>query len=132
MESCFALSSKVKLSFEYYGCNGFSMFEIQCDKSRCVKREACSNIIYLCGKKEEEEEEDGKFNKLLPPVNIKATAGGITKIPTNQSATAKLITKQLVTVRRRLVVSTDKITNVFPITVICQEKRTRKTDSHER
>lgn len=52
------------------------------------------------------------------PTSIKATAGGITKIPTSQSATAKLITKQLVTVRNRRVVSTDNITSVFPITVI--------------
>lgn len=52
------------------------------------------------------------------PINITATAGGITKIPTNQSATARLITKQLVTVRNRRVVSTDNITSVFPITVI--------------
>lgn len=52
------------------------------------------------------------------PTSIKATAGGMTKIPTSQSATAKLITKQLVTVRNRRVVSTDNITNVFPITVI--------------
>lgn len=42
----------------------------------------------------------------------------MTNIPTSQSATAKLITKQLVTVRSRRVVRTDKITNVFPITVI--------------
>lgn len=66
-----------------------------------------------------------KFNKHLP-TSIKATAGGITKIPTNQSATAKLITKQLVTVRKRLVVSTDKITNVFPITVIYKTKNSVK------
>ena len=46
-----------------------------------------------------------------------ATAGGMTKSPTSQSATARLITKQLVTVRRRRVVSTDKMTSVLPITV---------------
>lgn len=46
-----------------------------------------------------------------------ATAGGITKRPTSQSATASDMTKQLVTVRRRRVVSTDNMTNVFPITV---------------
>lgn len=39
-------------------------------------------------------------------------------MPTSQSATAKLITKQFVTVRKRRVVSTARITNVFPITVI--------------
>lgn len=62
-----------------------------------------------------------KLNKHLP-TSIKATAGGITKIPTNQSATARLITKQFVTVLSLRVVSTDKITNVFPITVICKKK----------
>lgn len=46
-----------------------------------------------------------------------ATAGGMTNRPTSQSATARLITKQLVTVRSRRVVNTDKITKVFPITV---------------
>lgn len=56
------------------------------------------------------------------PTSIKATAGGMTKMPTSQSATAKLITKQLVTVRNRRVVSTDNITNVFPITVIWETR----------
>lgn len=46
------------------------------------------------------------------------TFGGITNIPTSQSATAKLITKQFVTVRNRLVVITANITNVLPIIVI--------------
>lgn len=52
------------------------------------------------------------------PIRWTATAGGITNNPTSQSATARLITKQFVTVRNRLVVSTDKMTSVFPITVI--------------
>lgn len=39
-------------------------------------------------------------------------------MPTIQSATAKLITKQLVTVRSRRVVITDRITSVFPNIVI--------------
>lgn len=51
---------------------------------------------------------------LYIPINCTATEGGITNIPTNQSATAKLITKQLVTVRNRLVVNTDNMTNVLP------------------
>jgi hypothetical protein len=42
------------------------------------------------------------------------TFGGITNIPTNQSATARLMTKQFVTVRSRLVVVTAAITSVFP------------------
>lgn len=46
-----------------------------------------------------------------------ATAGGITKIPTSRSATAKFITKQFVTVRSLRVVKTDSITSIFPITV---------------
>lgn len=47
-------------------------------------------------------------------MSVYATAGGITHIPTNQSAMAKDMTKQLVTVRRRLVVITAKITSVLP------------------
>lgn len=43
-----------------------------------------------------------------------ATAGGMTHTPTNQSAIAKDITKQFVTVRRRLVVMTAKMTRVLP------------------
>lgn len=39
-------------------------------------------------------------------------------MPTIQSATARLITKQLVTVRSRRVVMTDKIIRVLPNTVI--------------
>lgn len=39
-------------------------------------------------------------------------------MPTIQSATARLITKQLVTVRSRRVVMTDKIIKVLPSTVI--------------
>lgn len=46
------------------------------------------------------------------------TFGGITNNPTSKSATAKLITKQFVTVRNRLVVITANITNVLPIIVI--------------
>uniref|UniRef100_A0A8W7PKM2 Uncharacterized protein n=1 Tax=Anopheles coluzzii TaxID=1518534 RepID=A0A8W7PKM2_ANOCL len=41
----------------------------------------------------------------------------MTKMPTSQSATARLMTKQLVTVRRRRVVITDSMTSVLPITV---------------
>lgn len=51
------------------------------------------------------------------PINCRATAGGITKMPTNQSATAKDITKQLVTVLNRRVVKIAIITNVLPTTV---------------
>lgn len=53
----------------------------------------------------------------------------MTNSPTNQSATAKLITKQLVTVRKRRVVITANITNVFPNTVISMsdEKNSSKT-----
>lgn len=51
------------------------------------------------------------------PMRCTATAGGITKMPTRRSATARLITKQFVTVRRRRVVNTANITRVFPITV---------------
>lgn len=47
----------------------------------------------------------------------------MTKIPTNQSATAKLITKRFVTVRNLRVVMTDKITKVFPIIVITINKQ---------
>lgn len=64
------------------------------------------------------------MKQLNLPVSITKTAGGITKMPTSQSATARLITKQLVTVRNRRVVNTDNITNVFPITVICNGKAT--------
>uniref|UniRef100_A0A182J7R4 Uncharacterized protein n=1 Tax=Anopheles atroparvus TaxID=41427 RepID=A0A182J7R4_ANOAO len=63
------------------------------------------------------------------------TAGGITKIPTSQSATARLITKQLVTVRRRRVVTTDSITSVLPTTVITisrQKSATRTSFFHVR
>ena len=68
------------------------------------------------------------------PKRNTATAGGMTKSPTSQSATARLITKQLVTVRRRRVVSTDKMTNVLPITVTTistQNMETRKPWSRE-
>lgn len=44
-----------------------------------------------------------------------ATAKGITNVPTNQSATARDIMKQFVTVLKRLVVITAIIINVFPI-----------------
>ena len=65
------------------------------------------------------------------PKRNTATAGGMTKSPTSQSATARLITKQLVTVRRR---RTDKMTNVLPITVTTistQNMETRKPWSRE-
>lgn len=52
-----------------------------------------------------------------PTENTK-TAGGMTKVPTIQSATAKLMTKRFVTVRSRLVVMTDRITRVLPIIVM--------------
>lgn len=45
------------------------------------------------------------------------TAGGMTQVPTSQSVMAKLRTKQFVTVRRRRVVTTAKITRVLPTTV---------------
>jgi len=41
-------------------------------------------------------------------------AGGITAKPTNKSAAARLETKQLVTDRNRLVVTTAAITRVLP------------------
>lgn len=41
----------------------------------------------------------------------------MTQVPTSQSVMAKLRTKQFVTVRRRRVVKTDKITSVLPTTV---------------
>lgn len=63
-----------------------------------------------------------KFEYHSPTKNT-ITAGGITKIPTSQSATAKLITKRFVTVRKRLVVKTDKITKVFPMIVITINKQ---------
>lgn len=53
----------------------------------------------------------------LLPFNLYATAGGITNIPTNQSATANDITKQFVTVRNLLVVKTANMTKVLPMTV---------------
>lgn len=52
------------------------------------------------------------------PTKCTATAGGITKMPTKRSATARLITKQFVTVRRRRVVIIAIITNVLPSIVI--------------
>lgn len=63
------------------------------------------------------------------PTEKTKTAGGITKMPTNQSATARLITNRLVTVLKRRVVMTDKITKVFPIIVmiINKQKRTIST-----
>lgn len=48
-------------------------------------------------------------------------------MPTSQSVMAKFITKQFVTVRNRLVVNTDSITRVFPITVMKINKRHRIT-----
>lgn len=57
------------------------------------------------------------------PTEKTKTAGGITKMPTSQSATAKLMTNRLVTVLRRRVVMTDKITKVFPIIVIIINKQ---------
>lgn len=56
-----------------------------------------------------------KYN--LPTEKTK-TAGGITKIPTNQSATARLITKRFVTVLNLRVVITERMTKVFPIIVM--------------
>jgi len=52
--------------------------------------------------------------ELILPINCTATAGGITKIPTSQSATASDITKQFVTVRSLLVVITATIIRVLP------------------
>lgn len=65
-----------------------------------------------------------KFYCHSPTTNTK-TAGGMTKIPTIQSATARLITKRFVTVLNLLVVMTDKITNVFPIIVIIISKQNK-------
>lgn len=62
------------------------------------------------------------FQYHSPTENTK-TAGGMTKIPTSQSATAKLITKRFVTVLNLRVVMTDKITKVFPIIVITINKQ---------
>lgn len=59
-----------------------------------------------------------------PTINTN-TAGGKTKIPTSQSATARLITKQLVTVRNLLVVITDAITNVLPMIVTAISKQNK-------
>lgn len=50
-------------------------------------------------------------------MSCKATAGGMTKMPTSQSATARDITKQLVTVRSLLVVRIAMMTRVLPTTV---------------
>lgn len=69
------------------------------------------------------------------PTTKSITAGGITKIPTSQSATARLITKQLVTVRNRRVVATDRMTKVLPITVMTisvQNSTTSSIFSHDR
>lgn len=55
------------------------------------------------------------------------TAGGITNIPTSQSASARLMTKQFVTVRKRRVVNTDKMTNVLPIIVTMMRRQKSKT-----
>jgi hypothetical protein len=69
----------------------------------------------------------------LPSVRKTKTAGGITKTPTSQSATASDITKQFVTVRNRLVVITDKITRVFPTTTSIirrQKSRQKRTFVH--
>lgn len=63
-------------------------------------------------------------------MTCKATAGGITKIPTSKSATAKLITKQLVTVRSLRVVRTDNITSILPITVTNISSRNIATAKH--
>lgn len=52
------------------------------------------------------------------PIKRSATASGMTNTPTNQSAIANDITKQLVTVLNLLVVKTARMTKVFPITVI--------------
>lgn len=57
------------------------------------------------------------------PTKKTKTAGGITKMPTSQSATARLITNRLVTVLRRRVVMTDKITKVLPIIVMIINKQ---------
>lgn len=46
----------------------------------------------------------------------------MTKIPTSQSATAKLITKRFVTVLNLRVVMTERITKVFPIIVVMMSK----------
>ena len=59
-----------------------------------------------------------------PTINTN-TAGGKTNIPTSQSATARLITKQFVTVRNRLVVITDAITNVLPMIVTAISKQNK-------
>lgn len=59
---------------------------------------------------------------LHSPTEKTKTAGGMTKIPTSQSATAKLITKRFVTVLNLRVVMTDRITKVFPIIVVMMSK----------
>lgn len=61
------------------------------------------------------------------PMTCRATAGGITNMPTSKSAEAKLITKQLVTVRSLLVVSIDNMTSIFPITVTNISSRNEAT-----
>lgn len=66
---------------------------------------------------------------IVIPASMTATAGGITKMPTSQSATARLITKQLVTVRKRRVVITAKITSVLPIIVITMSRHSRQTST---
>jgi hypothetical protein len=55
------------------------------------------------------------------------TAGGMTKIPTSQSATARLMTKQLVTVRNLRVVKTANMTNVLPMMVSTMSVQKRMT-----
>lgn len=57
------------------------------------------------------------------PTEKTKTAGGMTKIPTSQSATASEVTKRFVTVRNLLVVMTDRITKVFPIIVMIINKQ---------
>lgn len=100
-----SLSARCGKTFDVHGCGKRNL--------RRVFQQSCSYLV---------KEKHFFWMSLHSPTEKTKTAGGMTKIPTSQSATAKLITNRFVTVLNLRVVMTDRITKVFPIIVVMMSK----------